>query len=263
MLSLYQVDAFAARPFEGNPAAVIPLDRWLTDAQMQAIALENNLSETAFFVPDDDGFAIRWFTPTVEVDLCGHATLASAHVLFSELGLDRDAIRFNSRSGPLSVSRNGSRITLDFPLQTPLSCATPDCLVDALERAPVATFKFDDYVLVYDDEEFVRHVSPDLRRLAEAECRGVIVTAASSEYDFVCRLFAPRCGVDEDPVTGSAFTQLAPVWRDRLSKAQFSARQVSARGGDVDCAIEGDRVLISGRAVTYMTGTIDDAILAG
>ncbi|MEM1176172.1 MAG: PhzF family phenazine biosynthesis protein [Pseudomonadota bacterium] len=255
-LSQYQIDAFAARPFEGNPAAVCPLDDWLPDDLMQSIAAENNLSETAFFVPEADGYRIRWFTPTTEVDLCGHATLATAWVLFNRLRHDGGLIRFRSRSGPVSVRRDGDKLVLDFPAQPPAPCPVPPALVESLQKTPDACFRHDDYVLVYDDESFVRGVTPDLARLAEVECRGVIITSPSASYDFVARFFGPRAGVPEDPVTGSAFTQLAPVWAERLGKTAFSARQVSARGGDVDCELRGDRVLIAGTAVCVLEGRL-------
>ena len=232
---MYQVDAFAARPFEGNPAAVCPLDAWLPDDLMQAIAAENNLSETAFVVREGDGYRIRWFTPTIEVDLCGHATLASAWVLFNRLGTTGNVVRFESRSGVLGVERDGDRLVLDFPSQVPAPCDVPVALLDSLQRAPVACLRHDDYVLVFDDETFVREVTPDLHRLAEVDCRGVIITS---------------------PVTGSAYTVLAPVWAERLGKTQFSARQVSARGGDVYCELRGDRVSIAGTAVCVLEGTL-------
>ncbi len=255
-LKLFQVDAFASRPFEGNPAAVCPLDDWLPDELMQSVAAENNLSETAFFVNEGNTYRIRWFTPTTEVDLCGHATLATAFVLFNELGEITDTLRFQSRSGPLSVARQGQQLVLDFPAQPPAACEVPDALSESLGRSPLACFRHDDYVLVYDDEAFVRSVAPDLHRLSDVDCRGVIITSAARDYDFVARFFGPRSGVPEDPVTGSAFTELAPVWADRLGKTSFSARQVSARGGDVRCELRGDRVLISGSAVCVMRGTL-------
>ncbi|MEM6513177.1 MAG: PhzF family phenazine biosynthesis protein [Pseudomonadota bacterium] len=255
-MKLFQVDAFARRPFEGNPAAVCPLESWPSEALMQAIAAENNLSETAFVVPETDGYRIRWFTPTIEVDLCGHATLASAWVLFHRLGHAKDMIQFLSRSGPLSVRRNGEHLTLDFPAQVPEPIAVPLALVDSLQREPVACYRHNDIVLVYDDEHFVRSVQPDLARLADVDTRGVIITAAAAEYDFVARFFGPRAGVPEDPVTGSAYTQLAPVWSERLGKSRFSARQVSQRGGDLLCELKDDRVLITGTAVCVLEGSL-------
>ncbi len=253
---MYQVDAFAARPFEGNPAAVCPLESWLPDDLMQSIAAENNLSETAFVVREGDGYRIRWFTPTIEVDLCGHATLATAWVLFNKLGVPGDVLRFESRSGVLGVELDGDRLVLDFPAQVPSPCDVPDALVDSLQRAPVDCLRHDDYVLVFDDETFVREVTPDLHRLAEVDCRGVIITSQARDYDFVARFFGPRAGVPEDPVTGSAYTVLAPVWADRLGKTSFKARQVSARGGDVHCELKGDRVSIAGTAVCVLEGTL-------
>ena len=255
-LPLYQVDAFADGPFTGNPAAVVPLEDWLDDALMQAIALENNLSETAFFVPEDDGFRIRWFTPAAEVDLCGHATLASAWVLFNERGHRGDTVRFRSRSGDLPVTRKGDWLTLDFPLRRPTSVARLPELVQGLGRAPAELLAAADYMAVFASEEEVASLRPDFELLARLDRRGVIVTAPSSEYDFVTRFFAPSLAVPEDPVTGSAFTQLAPYWAARLGRSPLRARQVSARGGEVVCEVRGERVLISGRAVPYLAGTI-------
>jgi PhzF family phenazine biosynthesis protein len=201
--ALYQIDAFASRPFEGNPAAVIPLTEWLSDSVMQSIASENNLSETAFFVPADDGYAIRWFTPVDEVDLCGHATLASAHVLFSELSHPGDRIRFSSRSGPLSVTRNGDCLTLDFPAQPPSPINPPDRLLEGLGLAPSECLAREDYLAVFRSEHEVASLAPDAGLLASLDRRGVIATAPSDRFDFVCRFFAPALGVPEDPVTGA------------------------------------------------------------
>ncbi|MEM7430535.1 MAG: PhzF family phenazine biosynthesis protein [Pseudomonadota bacterium] len=256
-LTLYQVDAFASELFAGNPAAVVPLDAWLDDDLMRSIAAENNLAETAFFVAGDDGYAIRWFTPAVEVDLCGHATLASAYVLFDCLDFKGDTIVFDSRSGPLSVTREGERLTLDFPSQPPRHCATPAEVVEAFGAEPRECQMSADLIVVFDDAEFVRRVDPNIAALARINSRGVIITAADTQYDFVSRFFGPNVGIDEDPVTGSSFTQLVPYWAEQLSKTSFHAKQVSQRGGEVFCELKEDRVLIGGTAVKYLEGTIE------
>ena len=256
-LPIYQVDAFASRAFEGNPAAVCPLETWLDDALMQSIAAENNLSETAFFVRDGDGYAIRWFTPTDEVDLCGHATLASACVLFECLGHGESQVGFSSRSGPLSVAKEGRRYVLDFPAQPPVPIETPEALIGAFGVRPEASLAAADIVLVFGSSDDVRKATPDLSAIASVDTRGVIITAADDDYDFVARFFGPQVGVDEDPVTGSAYTELAPYWAERLGKNALRARQVSARGGDVFCELAGDRVKIAGGAVLFLQGTIN------
>ncbi len=258
-LPIYQVDAFATRPFEGNPAAVCPLGAWLDDTLLQAIAAENNLSETAFFVPDDSGtvdYAIRWFTPMTEVDLCGHATLASASVLFERVGHDASRVRFASRSGPLSVARDGNRYVLDFPADPPQAIETPPALIDAFGIEPEACLGASDTILVFDSAAAVRDAAPDLARIGSVDTRGVIITAADDDYDFVARFFGPRVGIDEDPVTGSAYTELVPYWAAQTGKTTFRARQESARGGDVYCELAGDRVRIAGGAVLYLEGEI-------
>ena len=256
-LKLYQVDAFAGHIFAGNPAAVCPLDAWLDDELMQAIASENNLSETAFFVPDGEVFHIRWFTPTTEVDLCGHATLASAFVLYECLGYSGDKIDFFSRSGLLTVKQEkDSFYTLDFPAEPPLNCPVPDAILAAFGVPPSQCLKGEDYIVVFEDEEAIQSAQPDLEQLKKVDLRGVIITAPSSRYDFVARFFAPKFGIPEDPVTGSAYTQLAPYWAKRLGKTQLQARQLSRRGGDVTCSLEGTRALISGRAVKVFEGIL-------
>lgn len=256
-LDIYQVDAFASRPFEGNPAAVCPLREWLPDELMQSIAMENNLSETAFFVPGDDGFAIRWFTPVAEVDLCGHATLASAWVLFHRLGHRSDTVRFTSRSGPLKASRAGDLLELDFPSQPPRPCPAPGGLAEALGAEPRECLEFVDLLAVYDDPQQVLEAAPDMAALSALDYRGIIMTAPSDEQDFVSRFFGPAVGVPEDPVTGSAHTKLTPYWARRLGKQKLRARQVSARGGDLLCTLQGGRVLIAGGAVLFMQGTLE------
>lgn len=256
-LRLYQVDAFARRLFEGNPAAVCPLEAWLDDAVLQAIAAENNLSETAFFVPQADGFRLRWFTPAAEVDLCGHATLASAHVLFECLGFAGPEITFDTRSGPLKVLREESgRLVLDFPAAAPEPTEPPAALLDGLGLAPAEVLAADDYIAVFDCEATIRSLAPDFRALGRLDRRGVCVTAPGHDHDFVSRFFAPNVGVDEDPVTGSAHCQLTPYWAQRLGRNRLRARQVSRRGGDVLCELRGDRVLLTGHAVLYLEGTI-------
>jgi PhzF family phenazine biosynthesis protein len=255
-LSLYQIDAFSSRVFKGNPAAVCPLDEWLPDETMQSIALENNLSETAFFIPENGGFHIRWFTPASEVDLCGHATLGSAFVLFNILDYQEEAIQFNSKSGMLVVTQQDDWLTLDFPIQPPVPCETPEELVLAFSKAPVECLVSEDLMAVFKYETDVELAEPNMEQLKKLDARGVIITAESAHYDFVARFFAPKYGVPEDPVTGSAFTQLAPYWAFRLGDKKFKAKQVSSRGGEVLCEIVGDRVLISGKATKYMEGTI-------
>jgi len=256
-LSVYQIDAFAEKPFEGNSAAVIPLDDWLPDSLMQSIAEENNLAETAFFVQNDSGFNIRWFTPTKEVKLCGHATLASAFVLFNFLGYESNSITFNSLSGPLSVTRSGDLLTLDFPTQKPEKCVAPAKLVEGLGLMPIECYMNEDYVAVFDNENEISHITPNHSHLEQLDLRGVIVTAPSSKYDFVARFFAPKFGIPEDPVTGSAYTQLVPYWTERIGKSKLRAKQISPRGGKLICELKGDRVLISGSAVMYMKGEVE------
>jgi len=255
-LSLYQIDAFADKPFSGNPAAICPLESWLPDEVMQDIAAENNLSETAFFVPTEAGFRIRWFTPLTEVRLCGHATLASAYVLFEELHYSKDVIVFDSLSGPLMVKRDGDRFEMDFPAQPPEECETPQAIVDAFAEQPQLCLKAEDYIVVFKDESSVLSASPNMEMLRVLDLRGVAITAKSSRYDFVTRFFGPKCGIDEDPVTGSAFTQLGPYWGRVYNRNSLTAKQVSPRGGEVMCRLDGERVVISGKAVKFMQGKI-------
>ncbi len=256
-IRIFQIDAFAAALFQGNPAAVCPLDDWLPDKVLQAIAEENNLSETAFFVGKDGHYHLRWFTPASEVDLCGHATLAAAHVVFAITGGATQRVTFKSRSGPLHVAREGELLTLDFPAQPAVRCDLPPAMVSGLGAAPRECHKAMDYLAVFDSEEEIQALQPDFRRLAELELRGVIVTAPGRAADFVSRFFAPKFGIDEDPVTGSAHCTLAPYWSQRLGKAALAARQLSKRSGTLRCRVEGRRVLISGRAVPYMEGAIE------
>ena len=255
-LSIYQIDAFSSCVFKGNPAAVCPLDEWLPDEIMQSIAEENNLSETAFFVPKDDGFHIRWFTPASEVDLCGHATLGSAYFLFNILGYEKEAIQFDSKSGILVVAKQDDWLTLDFPKQPPVSCETPKEIVLAFNKEPIECMMSKDIIAVFENEIDIESANPNFEQLKKLDSRGVIITAKSMRYDFVARFFAPKYGIPEDPVTGSAYTQLAPYWASKLGKQKFKVKQLSLRGGELYCEIRGDRVLISGKATKYMEGKI-------
>ncbi|OQX07786.1 MAG: isomerase [Desulfobulbaceae bacterium A2] len=257
-IPLYQVDAFTERVFAGNPAAVCPLDSWLPDETLQAITAENNLSDTAFFVPGERGFHLRWFTPAAEVDLCGHATLATAHVLFEHLGHATPQVVFTTRSGVLTVERQGRQLMMNFPSQVPQPCASvPAALAEALGQWPLELLAADDYLVLLESEEAVRGLTPDMERLRTLDRRGVCVTARGTAVDFVSRFFAPKLGVPEDPVTGSAYCELTPYWSARLGKDELRARQVSHRGGDLLCRLQGDRVLLFGSAVTYMRGEIE------
>jgi predicted PhzF superfamily epimerase YddE/YHI9 len=256
----YHVDAFAAAPFGGNPAAVILLESWPADAVLQAMAAEHNLSETAFAVRRDTWYELRWFTPTIEVDLCGHATLAVAHVLFRHAGHPGTVVEFRSQSGPLSVARAGDLLVLDVPSRPAAPCPAPEALVRGLGREPVEVLKARDYLAVFADEAEVRSLAPDMGVLAGLACEGVIATAPSSAvpgFDFVSRVFAPRCGIPEDPVCGSAHCTLVPYWAARIGRRKLAARQVSARGGELWCEDAGSRVKISGRAVTYLRGEVE------
>jgi PhzF family phenazine biosynthesis protein len=257
-MKIFQVDAFADKVFTGNPAAICPLDEFLPDQVMLDIAMENNLAETAFFVKSGDEYKIRWFTPTVEVDLCGHATLASAHVLFNHLGFNKEVINFHShRSGPLKVYRSNGLLTLDFPTDT-ISQIKPDAsMLGPFKSKPVEVWKGKtDLMYVFDQESTIRDMEPDFRAIGTIHTRGVIVTAKGDQVDFVSRFFGPQSGIDEDPVTGSAHTTLIPYWSAKLGKKEMSARQLSRRGGSLHCVHQGDRVLISGTAKTYLVGDI-------
>ena len=257
-MKIFQVDAFAETVFSGNPAAVVPLDQWLDDATMQNIAMENNLAETAFVVRAGDGFHIRWFTPTIEVELCGHATLATAHVLFNHLGLTGDGIPFFShKSGPLNVYRQGELLILDFPSDSIERVIATDAMMSAFDLKPREIYKGKtDLMYVFETEEDVAKIVPDLRAIAALPVRGVMITAPGSQVDFVSRFFGPQSGIDEDPVTGSAHTTMIPYWSKRLNKDALSAIQLSKRKGLLACKYLGERVLISGKARTYMVGEI-------
>ncbi len=255
-LPLFQVDAFTRRVFGGNPAAVCPLREWLDEATLQAIAAENNLSETAFILGGDGEYAIRWFTPQAEVDLCGHATLASAHVVLERLEPGRQRVRFSSASGPLVVTREEQRLVLDFPARPPQPCAAPAGLAQALGRAPVETWSARDLIAVYADEDDLRGLRPDMVALAPLASFAVCVTAPGRGCDFVSRFFAPNLGIPEDPVTGSSHCSLVPYWAARLGRTRLLARQLSARGGELHCELAGDRVRLGGEAALYLEGTL-------
>jgi PhzF family phenazine biosynthesis protein len=258
-LQIYQVDAFTEKVFGGNPAAVCPLDEWLSDAEMQNIAAENNLAETAFFVKQKHGFEIRWFTPSVEVDLCGHATLATAHVLFSHLNYEENQITFfSSRSGELKVSKNEDLLTLDFPSDVFEKIDMPLFVSACFQIEPVEAYKGKtDLMFVFNSETDIKNIIPDFKLIGTLGGRGVIVTAKGDQVDFVSRFFAPQSGIDEDPVTGSAHTTLTPFWYKQLGKDNLIATQLSPRKGHLLCRFMGERVQISGKAVTYLKGEID------
>jgi predicted PhzF superfamily epimerase YddE/YHI9 len=255
-LRLYQVDAFTDRLFAGNPAAVVPLERWLPDATLQAIAMENNLSETAYLVPRGERFALRWFTPLREVDLCGHATLAAAFVAYGPLGFVADRIPFDTASGELTVTRDGVWLWMDFPADPPVAVEAPALLAQGLGRTPREVLGAADYLAVFDSEDEIRALAPDFRTLAQLDRRGVIATAPGRDADFVSRFFGPKYGIDEDPVTGSAHCTLAPYWAARLGRQELTGRQVSKRGGVVRCVDRGTRVRLGGQAVSYLEGEI-------
>lgn len=255
-LTCYTLDAFTDRVFSGNPAAVCPLEKWLDDATMQSIAAENNVSETAFFVPDDDGYHIRWFTPAVEVELCGHATLASSYVIFKYLSPETEQLRFRALAGELRVSRDGDMITLDFPSRPPARIDLDTEIAGALGAAPAEMWKARDHLAVFPDEAAVRALTPDFVRLGRVGMWALVATAPGDNCDFVSRFFAPGQGLNEDPVTGSAHCELIPFWAGRLGKNLLHARQVSQRGGELFCELKGDRVKISGRVALYSESTL-------
>ena len=260
-LAIYQIDAFAEQTFTGNPAAIIPLDSWLEDQKMQSIAEENNLSETAFIVATDNGYHIRWFTPSCEVDLCGHATLAAAYVVIQCLQENRNPVCFDSKSGKLFVSHKidankKTILTLDFPASEYEEVETPQALIQGLGKAPIETVAAADYLAIFSSEEEVLQLTPNFAQLQELDRRGVIASAPGKDVDFVSRFFAPNAGINEDPVTGSAHCLLTPYWANRLDRTQLSAKQRSARGGSLTCALQGNRVLLSGYATLYMKGEI-------
>jgi predicted PhzF superfamily epimerase YddE/YHI9 len=256
-LPIYQVDAFTTRLFGGNPAAVVPLDAWLTDDVMQAIAAENNLAETAFVMPRSDNAPLRWFTPAIEVDLCGHATLATAHVLFRYHYPDATQLSFETRSGILRVTRVGDRLGLDLPSRPGRRVDVTDALAAALGARPREAYLARDLLAIFDSEKDVRNMRPDMGRLAALDAFAVMVSAPGDTVDFVSRFFAPRAGIAEDPVTGSAHSTLVPYWAERIGRTRLTARQLSARGGELECELSGDRVLATGGTVAYLRGEID------
>ncbi len=257
-LPIYQVDAFTSGPFTGNPAAICLLSGWLSDDMLQKIAMENNLAETAFIVPQNNEWLIRWFTPALEVDLCGHATLASAHVVMKILYPEMQEVVFRSQKmGSLTVRKRGDILELDFPSDPPRKCDMPVLIAGSLGIEPLESYLGrSDYLLLYESENDIISLQPDFRSLAKADGRGVIVTAPGSDVDFVSRFFAPQSGIDEDPVTGSAHTTLTPFWAYRLGILSLKARQLSSRGGYLECSLNGERTYISGRTVLYLQGEI-------
>lgn len=254
-LPLFQIDAFADQAFTGNPAAVIPLQTWLPDELMQRIAAENNLSETAFFVPEVDGFHLRWFTPAAEIDLCGHATLATAFVILNELEPGRQRVSFQSMSGPLTVTREGDLFCLDFPTRPPRPLPCPAGFAEALGAEVKEAWLVRDLYAVLEDEASVRDLRPNLEALSRVEPTSFVVTAPGTDCDFVSRCFAPREGIPEDPVTGSTHCVLVPYWAQRLGKTRLHARQLSRRGGEIFCELQGPRVKLAGRAVKVIEGS--------
>jgi len=257
-MKIFQIDAFARKHFEGNPASICPLEEWISSTEMQKIAEENNQAETCFFVPKGDQFEIRWFTPAVEVDLCGHATLAAAHVLFQHYSYQKQVIVFNSpRSGELKVRKEDKNLVLNFPADSYKEVELNDSLLRCFDRKPVSACKGKtDYMLIFQNEDDILSVKPDLAMIAKLPARGIIITARGKEVDFVSRFFAPQSGINEDPVTGSAHTTLVPYWHAQTGKKEFNAIQLSSRRGYLTCTWLGDRVEISGQACTYMVGDI-------
>ena len=266
-IDIYQVDAFTDHVFGGNPAAVCPLDKWLDGDVLQKIAFENNLSETAFFCLRPDGdYDLRWFTPTVEVDLCGHATLATAFVIFNQLGSQSETLKFHSASGPLLVTRDGELLDLDFPARPPQTIPVPDGFVDAVGAQPIEVLKSSKTLAIFESVDVIARLSPDMNWIANLEGDGLICSAVGrgsdrgqlngKNYDFVSRYFAPHAGIDEDPVTGSAHSVLIPYWSKKLKKKKMIARQISARGGTLYCLSLNDRVHIAGQGVLYLKGEI-------
>ena len=256
-LKIYQADAFTHKLFGGNPAAVVPLESWLPDSSMQSIAAENNLAETAFVVPENSGYNIRWFTPAAEVELCGHATLASAFVLFTQEGAAGSEIRFSSKSGPLTVTRNGDGLTLNFPAYELASTEATHDVLDAIGKMPTEVFSYkNDLLLIYHDATSVEMIRPDFKKLSACKQRAFLVSAPGNDCDYVYRFFATGVGIDEDPATGSAQCALMPYWSKRLGKNSLQSIQVSARKGFFNCTLKNDRVEISGKVVPYLEGTI-------
>ena len=257
-IPIYQIDAFTDKAFGGNPAAVCPLDAWLADETMQAIAFENNLSETAFYVANDTGgYDLRWFTPAAEVDLCGHATLATGSLILEKLTPDAEGVKFETRSGTLSVVRENGNLVMDFPALPPTPADMPEGLVEAIGHEPEAFVRAAKNMAIFADETTVRAIDPDLGYIAGMEGMGLIITAPGDESDCASRFFAPHVGINEAPVTGSAHCTIVPYWAERLGKTDIHARQVSARSGDLYCRVNGERVEIGGRAVLFLQGEIE------
>jgi PhzF family phenazine biosynthesis protein len=258
-LTIYQVDAFAEKAFQGNPAAVVPLENWIEDDLMQKIAMENNLSETAFFVKTDSGFHIRWFTPEYEIDLCGHATLASAYIIKNFIEPHLVEMNFTTqKAGPLRAIAKDGMYTLDFPSRMPQPCTAPDQLLKSLNiTTAVEVLKSRDYFVVLPNEEAVRNTQPDFTLMKELDAIGVIVTAKGHTADAVSRCFYPGLGIQEDPVTGSAHCNIVPYWSEKLNKTKLFCKQLSQRGGDLHCELQNDRVLMSGKCVLFLQGEIN------
>ncbi len=256
-IPLYQIDVFTDGVFKGNPAAVCPLKEWLDKDTMLSIAAENNLSETAFFVSNGDFFELKWFSPKIEIDLCGHATLATAYVIFNYLKPDINIVKFMTNSGELTVSRNDNMLIMNFPSSKSEPVKIPQKLIDGLQATPIETLKSRDYLAVFNSEEVIRSIKPDFEILNELDCLGIIISAVGNDSDFVSRFFAPGAGINEDPVTGSAYTTLIPYWSNKLGKKELHAFQVSERQGEVFCKDLGERVEISGQAITYLIGEIE------
>ena len=256
-MKIYQVDAFTDYVFGGNPAAVCPLENWLSDEKMQQISMENNLSETAFFVQENDSVYIRWFTPEMEIDLCGHATLASAHVIFNHMGYKKEVIKFRYGGGKLSVKKDQDLLYMDFPAVISEKTKITDEIVLSLGKQPLEVLKARDLMVVFETEKEILALEPDFIIMATIEHLGMIATAPGDNVDFVSRFFAPRAGINEDPVTGSAHCMLIPYWADRLGKSKLRALQLSKRKGKLFCEFKGERVEIAGKAVTYLVGNIN------
>lgn len=257
-IPIFQVDAFTSTVFAGNSAAVCPLQEWLDTNILQKIAMENAVAETVFFIPKENDFEIRWFTPEIEMDLCGHATLAAAHVLYNHLNYKNKTIKFHSKSGLLSITIDKELITLNFPSRKPTIDVLPDIISKAMGKKPTEVLKARDYILVYENEETIRSIQPNktLLNTINLDPGGIIVTAKGNQTDFVSRFFTPQASIFEDPVTGSAHCSLIPYWSEKLQKKSLQALQLSSRGGELSCKDEGDRVMISGKAVTYLKGEI-------
>ena len=257
-IKIFQVDAFTDKVFHGNPAAVCILDKWIKDEEMQKIGFENNLSETAFVVKKNCDYEIRWFTPTTEVDLCGHATLAAAHILYEYYNYQSEKINFHSHtSGLLTVEKKNNYLTLDFPTDIYEQADPPEVLIAAFGKIPLETYRGKtDYLLIFSSQKEIEEIKPDLNLISSVSCRGVIISAPGTDTDFVSRFFAPLAGVNEDPVTGSAHTTLTPYWSKKLGKTILTAKQVSKREGELKCELQGERVKITGKAVIYLKGEI-------